>query len=256
MNNSNVCILILSTKAESYRCFITAIENSWYKDAIDREFKVFFYSGGHSENCIYNHNQIRVTEDDSIINSYRKFVSAKNVLTNRFPETELIYRTNLSSYIDIENFSRYINKCSFRKDSYQGFPWKANLLSEFFYGNKLFHLGFKYLNIGPKINFFSGAGFFIGVELCNALSLDDSKKYLIDDVEIGRQILKFRRHDFKYARIYITDSYNKVTKNELDALVNDSLLFHYKFKTFNRLDDAENISKFSDIEFRNNFLTI
>jgi len=130
------------------------------------------------------------------------------------------------------------------------------LLSEFFYGNKLFHLGFKYLHFGPKINFFSGAGFFIGVDLCNILSLDDSKKYLIDDVEIGRQIKEFSRHDYKYQRIYITDSYCKIRKDELDSLVNDSMLFHYKFKTINRYDDAENIFKFSDIEFRNNFLTI
>jgi hypothetical protein len=256
MNNSNVCILILSTKAESYHCFITAIENSWYKDAIDRGFKVFFYSGGHSENCIYNHNQIRVTEDDSIENCYRKFIRAKNVLLSNYPEIKLVYRTNLSSYIDVDNFSKYIYKSSFDVDSYHGFQGKANLWSEFFFKNRQLYLFFKYFFFGPKINFFSGAGFFIGVELCNALSLDDSKKYLIDDVEIGRQILKFRRHNFKYARIYITDSYSKITKNELDALVNDSLLFHYKFKTFNRFDDAENISKFSDIEFRNNFLTI
>lgn len=256
MNNSNICILILSTKAESYRGFITAIENTWYQDAIDSGFKVFFYSGGHSEDCVYNHNEIRVTEGDSIENCYRKFVSAKNVLLSDYPEIKLIYRTNLSSYIDIANFSKYVNKCSFGIDSYHGIQGRANLWSEIFFKNRYLHLLFKYFFFCPKINFFSGAGFFIGSDLCNILSFDDSKKYLIDDVEIGRQILNFRAHDVKYERVYITDLYSKITKNELDSLVNDSMLFHYKFKTSNRNDDMENISKFSDIEFRNNFLTI
>jgi hypothetical protein len=256
MNNSNICILILSTQAESYRGFITAIEKSWYQDAIDNGFQVFFYSGGHSENCIYSNNQIRVTEDDSIENCYRKFISAKNVLVNNYPDIKLIYRTNLSSYIDIANFSKYVNKCSFDIDSYHGFPWTANLLSEMFYKNKILHLVFKYLNFGSKIDFFSGAGFFIGIELCNILSFNDSKKYLIDDVEIGRQILKFRRHNVKYERIYITDSYVKMSKQKFNNLMNESLVFHYKFKTSNRIEEAENISKFSDIEFRNNFLTV
>lgn len=256
MDNSNICILILSTKAESYRGFITAIENSWYKEAINRRFKVFFYSGSHSEDCIYSHNEIRVVEDDSIENCYRKFVSAKNVLLTEYPEVKLIYRTNLSSYIDIPVFTKYIKKCSFDVNSYHGFLGKTNLLSQIFSQNKFLSSFFKYLFFGPKVIFFSGAGFFIGTELCNTLSLDDSKKYLIDDVEIGKQILNFKAHDIKYERIYITDSCSKITKDELDSLVNDSMLFHYKFKTSNRNDDMENIAKFSDIEFRNNFLTI
>lgn len=256
MDNSNVCILVLSTKVKSYSGFISAIENSWCKEAIKNRFKVFFYSGSHSEDCIYSYNEIRVVEDDSIENCYRKFVSAKNVLLSNYPEIKLIYRTNLSSYIDIDNFSKYINKCSFDVDSYHGLQSSANLWSEFFFGNRYLHLLFKYSFLGPQINFFSGAGFFIGAELCNNLSFDEHKKYLIDDVEIGRQILNFRGHDVKYERILITDSYNKITKNELKSLINDSHLFHYKFKTSNRKNDMENISKFSNIEFRDDFLTI
>lgn len=256
MNNSNVCILILSTQAESYSCFITAIKNSWYKAAIDKGFNVYFYSGGHLENCVYSHNEIRVTEDDSLESCYLKFVSAKNVLLSKFPEIKLIYRTNLSSYIDIDNFSKYISDCSFNVNSYHGFLGRSNLLSHIFNKKKFLKLIVEYFRIGPKINFFSGAGFFIGIDLCNTLSFDHSEKYLIDDVEIGRQILNFKTHSVKYERIYITDSYSKITKNELDILVNDYKLFHYKFKTSIRTNDAENIAKFSDIEFRNNFLTV
>jgi hypothetical protein len=256
MNNANICILILSTRVESYSGFITSIENSWYKEAINKGFKVFFYSGGYSENCIYSHNEIRVTEADSLENCYKKFVSAKDVLLAHYPEVKLIYRTNLSSYIDIRNFSKYITECSFSSDSYHGLQGKANLWSEIFFKNRYFHLLFKYFFFAPKISFFSGAGFFIGTKLCNTLSFDDSKKYLIDDVEIGRQILSFEAHNVKYERIYITDSFTKMKRSELDVLLNHSLLFHYKFKTSNRNNDIDNISKFSDVHFRNDFLSI
>lgn len=256
MENSNICILILSTNAVNYSGFITAIENSWYKEAISKGFKVYFYSGSYSEDCIYSHNEIRVIEDDSIDNCYRKFVSAKNVLLNNFPEIKLIYRTNLSSYIDINNFSRYVSKCNFSVDSYHGVKGRANLWSEIFFKNRFLHLLFKYISFGPKIDFFSGAGFFIGTELCKILSYENSKRYLIDDVEIGRQILIFRAHDVKYERIYITELYSKITKVEFHTLVNDSMLFHYKFKTANRKIDIDNISKFSDVVYRNNFLIV
>lgn len=256
MNNSNICILILSTQAESYKVFIEAIQNSWFKDATDKGFRVFFYSGGHEDNYIYNNSEIRVTEDDSIHNCYRKFVSAKEVLIASFPEIEVIYRTNLSSYIDVATFSKYINKCSFEIYSYHGLQGEANLWSEIFYKNKLIHLAFKYLKLGPEIKFFSGAGFFIGIELCNSLSFDDSKNYLIDDVEIGRQLQSFKNHDVNYERIHITDSYFKLKKEKLSYLINNGLLFHYKFKTSDRSEDAANIARFSNVELRNKFLTI
>lgn len=256
MNNSNICILILSTQAESYKVFIEAIQNSWFKDATDKGFRVFFYSGGHADNYIYNNSEIRVTEDDSIHNCYRKFVSAKEVLLASFPEIELIYRTNLSSYIDVANFSKYVKKCSFGVDSYHGLQGGANLWSEIVYRNKLLHLFFKYLKIGPEIKFFSGAGFFIGIKSCNSLSVEVSTKYLIDDVEIGRQIQSFKNHDVNYERIHITDSYVKLKKEKFNDLLNNGLLFHYKFKTSNRDEDAANIARFSNVELRNKFLTI
>lgn len=255
MDNSNICIMILSTKAESYSGFITAIENSWYQDAVNAGFKVFFYSGSHSEDCLYSDREIRVIENDSTKNCYKKFVSAKNVLIKEYPEIELIYRTNLSSYIDVPNFSKYISKCSFGVRSYHGVKGTAKLWSEFFFKNKYLHFLFKYFFFGPKINFFSGAGFFIGIELCNTLSYDDSKNYLIDDVEIGRQIINYKSHAVRYERIYITDSYSKITKEKLDVLINESMLFHYKFKTSNRNVDIENVFMFSNKDYRINFLT-
>lgn len=256
MNNSQIGILILSTNAKSYQVFINAIRKSWYINAIDSGFKVFFYSGGHAVDGIYNTDEIWVTEDDSIPNCYRKFIAAKNVLTRNFPEVELIYRTNLSSYIDIDNFSKYIDKASFTKKSFHGVRGKANKYSEIHHRNKLLHLILKYFRIGATINFFSGAGFFIGIELCDSLSYTDSIKYLIDDVEIGSQIKDYTKHEINYERIYITDTYTKMNIYSYQELVEQHLLFHYKFKTNDRGHDAFLLQQFSDFEFRKAFLTL
>lgn len=256
MENSKIAILILSTNVKSYKVFVNAIRESWYIDAKRNGYKVFFYSGGHSEDVVYGTDEIRVTENDTLSNCYRKFVAAKNVLINSFPEVELIYRTNLSSYIDVDNFSRYIKNASFTKKSYHGFRWTANKYSEMYYNNRVLHLFFKYLHVGPVINFFSGAGFFIGIDLCNTLSFDEKKNYLIDDVEIGSQIIQYNNHDISYERIHITDTYIKINFDEYETMVKNGLLFHYKFKTKDRVRDAFLLQKFTDLEFRKAFLTI
>jgi hypothetical protein len=57
MEINNLCILILSTKSPNYQSFINAIENGWYKEALRNNVKVFFYSGGHSEDVFWNEKE-------------------------------------------------------------------------------------------------------------------------------------------------------------------------------------------------------
>lgn len=256
MENSKIAILILSTNAKSYQVFIDAIKESWYLDARNMGYKIFFYSGGHSEDIICGADQICVTEDDSISNCYRKFVAAKDVLLSNFPEIELIYRTNLSSYIDIDNFSKYVKKASFTMSSYHGFKGKANKYLELYNQKSLAYRLIDLFKIGPRIYFFSGAGFFIGKDLFNSLSFIDEKKYLIDDVEIGFQITEYTKHQLSCERVYITDVFTKMKLDVFDTLVKNEMLFHYKFKTQDRDQDAFLLKNFSDYEFRKAFLTI
>jgi hypothetical protein len=110
MNNSEVAILILAGDTNKYQVFINLIMNTWYQDAIKLGYKVYFYSGGHEKNYIYNNIEIRVSEDDKISNCYKKFIAAKNVLKNVHPDIKLIFRTNVTSYIDIDNFNKYLEK--------------------------------------------------------------------------------------------------------------------------------------------------
>ena len=257
MEINKLCILILSTKSSKYRGFIDAIENGWYKEAVRNNIRVFFYSGGHSENVIWSDREIRVIENDSIKNSYKKFFSAQKLVRDKYPDIQLFYRTNLSSYIDIKKFIDYISGCDFTSQSYHGYAGKANLISELFYENKLLHVFFKKINIGPEIDFFSGSGFFIGVDLCRHLKYLKRSNYLIDDVEIGRQLrsIPFMKSSSKYPRLLITDTFKKITLDDLEQLICDFNLFHYKFKHKNRIVDIEFMESFGIQEFRLKVLT-
>lgn len=254
-NNSEVAIMILAGDPVGYKQFIELIKSGWYQKAIDHGFKVFFYSGGHENDYIFDSCEIRVKEDDAIHNCYRKFISAKNVLKKYHPEIKLIFRTNVSSFIDVDNFDKYIRKLSFSRRSLHGIKGSTYLYSEKFYKNKYLHLLLKYLRLGPKINFYSGAGLFIGIQLCDELSFHDDINYLIDDVEIGYQLTRFVTHDIKYERVYITEDFKKIDSNIFFNMVNDGLLFHYKFKTSDRSQDAFLLGKFSDPQFRIAYLT-
>jgi len=255
MNNSEVAILILAGDSKKYQDFIDIIKDSWYKNAIKFGFKVYFYSGSHDNDYIYNNIEIRVKEDDAISNCYKKFIAAKNVLKENFPDVKLIYRTNVTSYIDIDNFNKYLIKGNFSKNSIHGIKGKVYKYSELFYGNKLLHLFFKYLRIGPKIDFYSGAGLFIGMDLCDSLSYIHTKKYMIDDVEIGYQIKSYLIHDLTYERIYVTDNFKKIKKEDFLIMVDEGLLFHYKFKTSDRLYDSNLLKNFNDLQNRLSYLT-
>ena len=255
INNTNTAILILSTNVQSYKVFIDAIKETWFLDAYNSGYKIFFYSGGHAKDEVYDNHEIRVTENDELSNCYRKFVAAKNVLTLNSPEVELIYRTNLSSFIDIENFSKYIKKACFTKNSYHGLQGKVNKFSLAFSQNSFSYFFLNFFRIGPVIKFYSGAGFFIGIDLANSLSFDSTKKYLIDDVEIGLQITNYTKHKIICPRVYLTGDYAKITLNVFEEMVKNELLFHYKFKTKDRIQDSFLLRKFIDSKFREDFLT-
>lgn len=255
MNNSQIAIMILAGNPNAYSKFITAIREGWGKEAIALGFKVYFYSGGHHEDVLVGHDEIRVMEDDSISNCYRKFVAAKNVLKMSFPDVRLIFRTNVSSYIDVINLQRYIELAKLSEDTLHGVQDFAYKYSEMFYGNKYIHFLLKILKIGPKIKFFSGAGLFMGINVAEKLSYDRKRKYLIDDVEIGRQITSFRPCRVNYPRILITESFNSLSVDKLDLMISEDLLFHYKFKTKDRESDAEMIKKFGDKVFRYSYLS-
>ena len=244
-----IYILVLSTRNEEYRDFELAIRNSWAKDFSKKGIKVLFYKGGFITNEIVG-DELRLAVEDDLGHTYKKFFAAINYLRDVLRDEDLIFRTNLSSYLDIDGFTRYISlaKGDLLYDGYYGI---ANKYSEHFYGLTIIHLLLKYLNIGQSISFFSGSGFFISGGYAKKLRIPDRRPF-IDDVEIGYQLGVAKRSG--YQRVLIDDKFQKLTLQRLNEM-EEAGLFHYKFKTSDRNLDAHMIENFDNRILRREILT-
>ena len=101
IDNSNIVILILSTNKPEYQYFKAAIQETWLQDFKKLDIKVFFYEGGSESNHVQG-NLIKVKSPDDLYGVSHKLVEALKVVFEIYPETQLVYRTNLSSNCQLE----------------------------------------------------------------------------------------------------------------------------------------------------------
>lgn len=255
INTDEIVVLILSTKDERYHDFKLAIEKSWMKDFNNRKIKCFFYEGGHSHNEIVG-NLIKINTNDDLKSTAVKMLKAFNLVLNKYPETKLIYRTNLSSYIDIDNFLNFIKFKNINENSYSGVIGETNFLKEYFYGNRFLTIFFSYINISNKINFASGSGFFIGVQNIEKLLSKPMYTNFIDDVMVGYNLKNLLNLNDVPLRFDIRENNkHKISNNSYLKLINLENLFHYRFKTKNRKLDSQLLYNFKDKIFRSNYCT-
>jgi hypothetical protein len=254
--SGKIVVLILSTRSPEYQDFIKAIKNSWANNLSKSGVKCFFYSGGWAIDEIVG-DEIRLKVSDSIYDVSEKLIASINLMNKFGIEYNLIYRTNLSSYIEPNNFINYVIKYNLGEDSYGGFIGQGTWLTEYFYRWKYIYLHLSRLQfIFPKKIFFaSGSGFFIGRKWADLIVKANPYYYrFIDDVMvsllINRNILSINRFDIN------EDGSHKLLESEYQSLINKNLLFHYRFKTKNRSEDALNIGKFNDPTYRESFCTV
>jgi len=247
--NKSFCVLVLSTVRPDYKIFEESIRSTYGNKLKENNINFFFYKGG-AEKSHISKDVINLTCSDHLNDTFLKFKMATELLLKNFSEIKLIYRTNLSSYLDLNNLINYIKFNNLGLDSYDGVSGSANLISEYFYGNRLFHLLFKKMNLGSTINFYSGSGFFLGVNNFNKLK--ERKQYFIDDVEIGFQ-LKPEKKASKYSRILIDNSFRPLEGSKYKSMLRN-YLFQYKFKTSNRALDAKLLLSFEELDLRNKIL--
>lgn len=250
VKNSEIAVLILSTNDDRYCDFISAIENSWLKKFQANGINCFFYSGNAAQKKILG-NRLQLDCPDDLAHTSIKLRAALDVLNEHLPNLKLVYRTNLSSYIDYDNFISFIHARGINGDSYLGLTGETSYLSEFFYKNKILHNLFKPFKFFKKIQFASGSGFFLGANHFKKIISTSKYDRFIDDVMLAlimnREIAKSDeplRFDMQ------EDSGHKISKRDYLELVKKDLLFHYRFKTGNRHGDAKLISEFNDLDFR------
>lgn len=251
IRNKEIAILILSTKNLIYDQFKKAISTGWMREMQGRNIKCYFYSGDHDNENICG-DQIEVKTSDKLEHTAEKLLAALDILVKRHPEIKLIYRTNLSSYIEADNFIRFINVKGLDEYSYAGLIGKTTYVREFFYRNRYLHKIFSIFPIGERINFASGSGFFIGRKnIEKLLKLPPLHLNLIDDVMIAKTLgiepskrLAPLRFDIKEGDLH------KISASIYDCLLSEGILFHYRFKTTNRSKDAEMLKAFNEPRYR------
>jgi hypothetical protein len=255
-----ICILILSTNNESYNCFKYAIRSTWLDDFKNNSIDCFFYEGGSDKNKIIG-DTIYLSVKDELKYTFYKFYICLKYLKSINKDYDLFFRANLSCYIDVFNFFEFINNFNIDSNSYYGKIGVTYLMSELTLKYKLLRKFKKNFNVGKKIKFYSGAGFFIG---CN--KVEYILKYghyfkndlIIDDVLIGlilfsNSISTLKDNIFKVVDVKI-DSGFKLSENELFDLITNNFLFFYRFKNYNRIKDCEYLLKFGNPYIRKHLL--
>lgn len=254
INYNNIIILILSTVDPQYVKFKDAIQTTWMQDFRQLGLKCFFYEGSNDSNVIQD-GTIKLNAPDELKGVSEKFVTALKFIFQEYPDTKLVYRTNLSSYIDVDNFIKFLHSFEIDENIYAGILGKTSILKEQFYNYKVFNFLLRYIPFRRKLYFASGSGLFLGSAHCQKIISSQVNLNLVDDVMIANTIklapsviVSPKRLDVsKKTKEYFTEAI-------YDKLVENDLLFHYRFKTNNRIMDAELLNKFSDMSFRRKYL--
>jgi hypothetical protein len=250
LKNSEVAVLVLSTRSEQYDAFRDAVYSAWVKRLIDFGVICYFYAGDHPEEKIVEH-EMQLTVSDRLSATAEKLVAALDLLLRSHPDIKLVYRTNLSSYVDPLNFLKYIKFRELDTNSYCGVVGTTTLLREKLYGRWWLYNMVRLLGIGRSIRFASGSGFFIGVNQVKKLLHGAKNLSLIDDVMVADALKLWPLECDAPPRFDILEeSRHKINKKDYFRLVRENLLFHYRFKTSDRVLDARLLLEFSDPKFR------
>jgi len=247
------CVLILSTRDQSYDGFKEAIRKTWALDLKKNNIDYFFYEGDWGTNTL-DGDLIKLDVKSEDEYSFKKFIQACTFLRNQNLNYDFIYRTNLSTYIDVSKFLKYIKIKEINQLSYGGLTSKAYLLPELTLKFKLLRKFAPKLRFGKRIVYKNGAGFFIGSLLINEL-INTYKPiencYLADDVFIGLLLEhKKIREANTLIRTIFADGSHKVLRKEYEIKLEKDLLFHYRFKTADREADIKMLESFHDSSTR------
>lgn len=255
IDNNDIVILILSTRHQEYQKFKDAIRDTWAKDVQQKGIKYFFYEGGEDQNSI-DGDTLRLNAPDDILGVSKKLVKALQFIFDKYPQTKIIYRTNLSSFIDVNTFLHFIEDKQLDEKTYTGYIGKEALFRERFYQFKPLYFIFKFLNFGRKINFASGSGFFIGAVNCRKILSTKVNTDLVDDIMVADAIKVSPDQSIAPLRLIVSnDTRNTLDQKTFEYLINEKHLFHYRFKTYDRDQDAVLLKQFGDQSFRTAFFT-
>jgi hypothetical protein len=270
------CVIILSTKIKSYQGFKVAIRNTWGANLKKNNIDYFFYEGDWESDEIVG-DTIRLNCDDSLNGTFDKFIKAADIIFSKY-NYDFLFRTNLSSYINVDNFISFIKKNNINISSYEGHSGATYFLRELPYfldlaplkimlsADKIYTLKkvsniryffknyFSNFYLFRKITFKSGAGFFIGRKRFHVLNSTKPKIKFIDDVMIGI-IISNRTDNIEFQRFDVKKDFSHViTLSEYEKLLSKGL-FHFRLKNEDRKFDISMMYLLNDKKIRDEICT-
>ena len=230
-----VLILILSTTDQRYQEFLTACKSTWVQRAEQRFVDCIFYQGG-APNDILELNELKLAVDDSLEGTGTKLFRALEYIERSGIEYDYIYRTNLSSYIFMDNFINWANTIA-NEDLYAGVVIQANLNDRWPY--RFMRRLAERFHPQNYIPFASGAGFCISRKNVQRVLADAKLDLgLVDDVMVGECL---HRHGIKVVPVPRIDfngdsiSYHADPSGKINQMKH---CFHIRCRSKDRARDA------------------
>ena len=285
-----IIILILSTNNNDYKLFIDALKDTWVKKARTKNIECFFYEGGYNKNYI-DGGTIKLNVNDNLKSTSEKLIEAIKVLQDNNVEFDFIFRTNLSSFIFIDNFldyfienenniiysghkgkcilsPRFLNRFGFLHNLYfrylkpffiqdhtilssSGNIHKNNLFSRFSYKFNFLHDLYFKYIKIQVLEFASGSGFWLSKEAVQILLSEKKKDLKLIDDVMVGKVMADNKIKVTNCDRVILQD-DKFISNDID-FNRIKANYHVRLKSFKNRDiDVKRMYKLDKIEISNN----
>jgi hypothetical protein len=227
-----IVFLVISSESETYSKLESKIRETWKSNLDSKDCPVYFCYGNSLEFSVEG-DKIYCPFEENLMNIGHKTIRSLEYLLENV-DFDLVYRTNSSSYIDLENMYKYLN-CYSLENFYSG-----------------------YINLDKKSNilFCSGSGYFLSRDVVKMVieNKNDWDHSLIDDVSMGKLLKNLgitmtqgRRLDINQIKdsgiffnekpienIQIDNSYHFRCKTNDPSREEDCKIMEYLYKTINK----------------------
>ena len=164
--NKKILISILSLAQPPYNKLEKAIRNTW-GSIIDKDVEIIYYYGNSKEIKLVG-DKLFLNHPEGLYNIGHKTLKMYEFILQNF-KFDYLFRTNSSSYIDVEKLKLFISDKSLEK-------FYSGIIGDY-----------------AGIKFVSGSGYFLSRDLIK-LVVDNKNKWnhtLIDDVALGDLLSKY-----------------------------------------------------------------
>jgi hypothetical protein len=212
-----ILILIISSIEEPYKKLENTIRETWGKNTND--VKIFYNYGNGSSPSFIDDDKIICDCHESMDNIGLKTVKSFELLFENF-EFDYIFRTNLSSFVNIDNMVKYL---------------KDIPLERFYGGMCSLNFSGVHLHKFGEGTFASGSGYFLSKDVVK-LIIDNKELWdhsVIDDVAIAGLLKKLGLLPSLCPRIDIDSTSNDILYYNNIPISDDDInkCYHFRCKT-------------------------